>query len=81
VSETLDPQFAAVLSRALDSMISLEDSETVLESQLNASAEISALGLAPADSIARVISVRSWDQPWAADYIEGLQDDLPIASQ
>jgi hypothetical protein len=31
-SETLDPQFAAVLSRTLDSMISLEDLETALES-------------------------------------------------
>ena len=80
-SGALDSQFAAVLSRTLDSMISLEDSETALESQLNAIAEISALGLAPADSIARVISARSWDQPWAAEYIEGLQEDLTVASQ
>jgi uncharacterized protein YdbL (DUF1318 family) len=81
VSETLDPTFAAALSQALDLMVSLEDSNTALEAQLNAVAEISARGLAPADSIARVISARSWDQPWAAEYIEGLQDDLPIAPQ
>jgi hypothetical protein len=78
-SGALDPQFAAILSRALDSMLYLEDSEAALEAQLNAITEISALGLAPADSIARVISARSWDQPWSAEYIESLQNDLPIA--
>ncbi|GGM35008.1 hypothetical protein ACFQBY_10555 [Promicromonospora citrea] len=79
VSSALEPHHAAVISRALDAVISLEDSETALEAQLNAIAEISALGLAPADSLSRVLADRSWDQPWAAEYIEGLQDDLPIA--
>lgn len=79
VSSALEPHHAAVISRALDAVISLEDSETALEAQLNAIAEISALGLAPADSLSRVLADRSWDQPWAAEYIEGLRDDLPIA--
>lgn len=61
--EALDPQFAAILSRTLDSMIALEDSEAALEPRINTVAEISALGLAPADSIARVISARPWEQP------------------
>ena len=61
-------------------MLPLEDSEAALEAQLNAIAELAALGLAPADSIARVIAARSWDEPWSAEYIDGLRNDLSIAS-
>ncbi|GAB2495419.1 hypothetical protein GCM10027063_38210 [Promicromonospora xylanilytica] len=41
----LDPEFAAILSRTLDSMIAREASEAALESQINTVSEISAPGL------------------------------------
>lgn len=75
----IDPSSAATISRALELVLTLEESEVALESQVNALCEISSHGLVPQDVIARVVSVRSWDQPWAKEYIDGLRDDLPIA--
>jgi hypothetical protein len=81
LSASVEPKLAAVLARALEGMLSLEESESAMEAQLNAIAEMSSLGLVPGDVIARVISSRQWDQPWAVDFIDGLRDDLPIAPQ
>lgn len=73
-----DQATGAVLSRALEAVLMIEDSDEALEAQMHALAEMAEWDLVPHDVIVRVTSSRAWDQPWAGEYVEYL---LSVAKQ